>query len=84
MSIYLLQGCSRHCYTTELQFAAAVEKASEGSETCMDLGWLYHPKEEKLLRLTNCFSSTGEVTRFFEQTDKGLCEVKYLADHSSW
>jgi hypothetical protein len=70
-----ITGCGRHCYPTELQLAAEMEK-----KNCQDLGWTYWASEKKNLRAIVCTSNEGDMYHQFEATDKGLCEVKYLRE----
>jgi hypothetical protein len=70
-----LTGCGRHCYPTELQLAAEMEKKS-----CQDLGWTYWASEKKSFRAIVCTTTEGDMYHQFEATDNGLCEVKYLRE----
>jgi len=72
---FLIQGCSRHCYPTELQLAAEME-----TKSCQDLGWTYWAKEKKNLRSVVCTTGDGDTFYQFEVTEKGFCEVGYLRE----
>ena len=73
-----LAGCARHCYPTELQLAAEMEKKS-----CRDLGWDYWASEKKSLRTIVCTTAEGDMYHKFQVTDEGLlCEMKHLRETS--
>lgn len=76
---FLLHGCTKHCYPTELQLTAEIEK-----KNCHDLGWRYWEREAKKLRTVVCTDSSGETWFQFAATDQGLCEMKHLRDNQEY